>query len=56
MVLATIIDRCLKKDPAERYQSAREILAEQRSAAAEAKRRRGKWWQVWRKRGAIVLA
>ena len=32
-LLAAIIGRCLRKDPAERYQSAREILAELRSAA-----------------------
>ena len=30
--LAAMIDRCLRKDPAERYQSAREILAELRAA------------------------
>jgi serine/threonine protein kinase len=30
-VLAAIIERCLRKDPAERYQSAREILGELRS-------------------------
>jgi tetratricopeptide (TPR) repeat protein len=30
-VLAGIIERCLRKDPAERYQSAREILAELRT-------------------------
>jgi len=32
--IATIIERCLRKDPAERYQSAREILAELRAAPA----------------------
>lgn len=31
-LLAEIIGRCLRKDPAERYQSAREILAEVRAA------------------------
>jgi eukaryotic-like serine/threonine-protein kinase len=31
-VLAGVIERCLRKDPDERYQSAREILAELRSA------------------------
>ena len=30
--IARLIERCLRKDPAERYQSAREILAELRSA------------------------
>jgi eukaryotic-like serine/threonine-protein kinase len=32
-LLAGLIERCLRKDPEERYQSAREILAELRSAA-----------------------
>jgi eukaryotic-like serine/threonine-protein kinase len=33
-LLAGIIERCLRKDPEERYQSAREILAELRSATS----------------------
>ncbi len=33
-LLAAIIERCLRKDPDERYQSAREILAELRSASS----------------------
>jgi serine/threonine-protein kinase len=32
-LLAGVIERCLRKDPEERYQSAREILAELRSAS-----------------------
>jgi eukaryotic-like serine/threonine-protein kinase len=32
-VLAGVIERCLRKDPEERYQSAREILAELRAAS-----------------------
>jgi serine/threonine-protein kinase len=34
-LLATIIERCLRKDPAERYQTAREILAEVRTAVGQ---------------------
>ncbi len=34
-LLAAIIGRCLRKDPAERYQSAREILAEVRDAVGQ---------------------
>jgi tetratricopeptide (TPR) repeat protein len=34
-LLATIIARCLRKDPAERYQTAREILAEVRTAVGQ---------------------
>ena len=33
-LLAGVIERCLRKDPEERYQSAREILAELRSASS----------------------
>ena len=33
--LPTIVTRCLAKDPADRYQSAREILAEVRGALSE---------------------
>lgn len=34
-LLAAIISRCLRKDPAERYQTAREILAEVRAAVGQ---------------------
>ena len=33
--LSLIVDRCLHKDPANRYQSAREILAEVRSSLSD---------------------
>src|SRR5690606_21430365 len=36
-LLAEIVGRCLRKDPAERYQSAREILAEVRSAVGRSR-------------------
>jgi serine/threonine-protein kinase len=32
--LSTIVERCLEKDPANRYQSAREILTEVRESLA----------------------
>ena len=31
------------------FQRARDVLEEERQAAKEAKKRRGKWWQVWRR-------
>ncbi|HPG28711.1 MAG TPA: serine/threonine-protein kinase, partial [Myxococcota bacterium] len=34
--LAAIVDRCLQKDPANRYQSARDLLADVRQALAQA--------------------
>jgi len=46
MVLAEDLTMLRREVPSQR---AREVLAEQRSAAAEAKKRRGKWWQVWRR-------
>ena len=46
MVLAEDLTMLRRELP---FQRAREVLEEQRQAAAEAKRRRGKWWQVWRR-------
>ena len=46
MVLAEDLTMLRRELP---FQRAREVLEEQRHAAAEAKRRRGKWWQVWRR-------
>ncbi len=46
MVLAEDLTMLRRELP---FQRAREVLEEQRRAVAEAKRRRGKWWQVWRR-------
>jgi hypothetical protein len=46
MVLAEDLTMLRRELPSQR---AREVLAEQRSAAAEAKKKRGRWWQIWRR-------
>ena len=46
MVLAEDLTMLRRELPSQR---AREVLAEQRAAAEEAKKRRGRWWQVWRR-------
>ncbi len=45
MVLAEDLTMLRRELPSQR---AREVLAEQRTAAAEAKKSRRRWWQVWR--------
>ena len=46
MVLAEDLTMLRRELPSQR---AREVLAEQRTAAAEAKKSRRRWWQVWRR-------
>lgn len=46
MVLAEDLTMLRRELP---FQRAREVLEEQRQAAAEAKKSRGRWWQVWRR-------
>ncbi len=46
MVLAEDLTMLRRELP---FQRAREVLEEQRKAAAEAKEGRPKWWQVWRR-------
>lgn len=46
MVLAEDLTMLRRELP---FQRAREVLEEQRQAAAEAKKSRRRWWQVWRR-------
>ena len=46
MVLAEDLTMLRRELPSRR---AREVLAEQRTAAEEAKKSRRRWWQVWRR-------
>ena len=46
MVLAEDLTMMRRELPSQR---AREVLAEQRAAAVEAKKNRRRWWQVWRR-------
>ncbi len=46
MVLAEDLTMLRRELPSQR---AREVLAEQRTAAAEAEKSRRRWWQVWRR-------
>ena len=46
MVLAEDLTMLRRELPSQR---AREVLEEQRSAAAEVEKKRGSWWQVWRR-------
>ena len=46
MVLAEDLTMLRRELPSQR---AREVLAEQRTAAEEAKKSRRRWWQVWRR-------